>query len=194
MAITSIKTGSSFTNLIKYNDFLGPNAAYDPAAYWLIQRVAGTGSSATITFSSIPSTYKHLQVRVLFRPDTAAPNNLYLMLNGDNGNNYTGHWLRGFSGSAVASGSTGLSKTRPFFPGVYNNAYHNAAIIDILDYANTTKYTTVRTFAGYDDNSDGSVNLSSGLWLNTAAVNEVKITCDAFFLNTSTFALYGITG
>ena len=30
MAITSIKTGSSFTNLVKYNDFLGPNPAYIP--------------------------------------------------------------------------------------------------------------------------------------------------------------------
>jgi hypothetical protein len=30
MAITSIKTGSSFTNLIKYNDFLGPNPAFIP--------------------------------------------------------------------------------------------------------------------------------------------------------------------
>jgi len=64
MAITSIKTGSSFTNLVKYNDFLGPNSAYIPTSYESIASATGTGSSNTITLSSIPSTYKHLQLRI----------------------------------------------------------------------------------------------------------------------------------
>ena len=50
MAITSIKTGSSFTNLIKYNDFLAGNTAYNPIppnSYESIATVTvGSGGSA----------------------------------------------------------------------------------------------------------------------------------------------------
>ena len=93
MAITSIKTGSSFTNLVKYNDFLGANSAYIPSSYESIASATGTGSSKTITFSSIPSTYASLQIRI--NGFTSSSDNWNIRINGDSGTNYTTHYIVG---------------------------------------------------------------------------------------------------
>ena len=89
MAVTSVKTGSSFTNLTKYNDFLGPNSAYIPTSFDSIASATGTGSSGTITFSSIPQTYKHLQIRGIGRLDVVTGGvSTRIRLNGDTTSNY----------------------------------------------------------------------------------------------------------
>jgi hypothetical protein len=66
-------------------------------------------------------------------------------------------------------------------------------ITDILDYTNTNKYTTVRNIGGVDQNGNGQLGLTSGLWMNTNAVNEVTVTPGSgVFTQYSTFALYGV--
>ena len=203
MAITSVKTGSSFTNLQKYNDFLGPNPAYDPSATFLIQRIAGTGSSGTITFSSIPSTYKHLQVRMMTRRTTAVTDSsgMRTRLNG-NTSNYTYHGLYG-TGSTVAAfgGGTGGYNAMPSPETIGNSAASgilSVCIMDITDYASNTKNKTIRTFEGYDANGSGIVMLQSSVWVDTTAVTSLEIstnnTGSVFWTSNSTFALYGMKG
>ena len=66
----------------------------------------GAGGSASITFSSIPSTYKHLQIR-LFGRTTAANVQSYAKLefNSDTtGANYYSHYIQA-DGSTVAAGA-----------------------------------------------------------------------------------------
>jgi hypothetical protein len=68
-------------------------------------------------------------------------------------------------------------------------------VIDILDYANVNKYTTIRVLGGADLNGSGAINLVSGLWMNTAAVTSFLISADSGNLaQYSSFALYGIKG
>jgi hypothetical protein len=68
-------------------------------------------------------------------------------------------------------------------------------IIDIHDYANTSKNTTSRHFLGVDNNGVGRIFMSSGMWPSTAAVNSVSIISEAGNWTTaSQFALYGIKG
>ncbi len=103
MTVSSIATGYDGISL------LAGNAAYDPAGTFLIQRVAGTGSAGTISFTSIPQTYKHLQIRSIAR-DTYNDGSsilldLQMQFNGDTGSNYTKHILTGTGSSATASGS-----------------------------------------------------------------------------------------
>ena len=85
MAVTKISNSGIKTGVLKYDSMLAGNAAYDPAATWLIQRVNGTGSSTAITFSSIPQTYQHLQIRAIMKNAyTANANvidNLYMTFN-----------------------------------------------------------------------------------------------------------------
>jgi hypothetical protein len=69
--------------------------------------------------------------------------------------------------------------------------------MDILDYANTNKYKTVRTLSGYDLNNAtyGALRSYSGLWMNTNAITSIKFYADGVNLaQYSQFALYGIKG
>ena len=149
----------------------------------------GGGGSSTITFSSIPSTYKHLQIRCAVLTTAGGINIQY---NSDTGSNYTYHQLYGTGTSALAN--AGTSHTAGFIG--YNNAAGSnttAIVCDILDYQNTNKYTTHKSLAGTDVNgSGGTLTFFSGLWLNTAAVSTIDI--KGTFSQYSHFALYGIKG
>jgi hypothetical protein len=179
---------------------LSSGVAAATGSYESIASATGTGSSNTITFSSIPSTYKHLQIR--FNAKTASISDTPIMrFNSDSGSNYALHNLQGQGSAASASGGTGYSfvfvstlaaGTSPTYPMV--------VISDIIDYASTTKNKTVRNFVGMDNNNSepanglGSVVLQSGLWLNTNAISSITISVTANFTTDSTFALYGIKG
>ena len=64
-------------------------------------------------------------------------------------------------------------------------------IVDILDYANTNKYKTMRALDGFDANGSGYAVLWSGNWRSTSAVSTITIT-GGTFAQYSSFALYGI--
>jgi hypothetical protein len=159
----------------------------------------GSGGQATITFSSIPSTYKHLQLRYTARTDRAATQDFLLTrFNSDTGSNYSYHQLYG-DGSAAGS-SAGTTQTS-MQSGVTAGATATASIfgagfIDILDYADTNKYKTLRTLDGLDRNGAGQVEVYSGNWRSTSAVSTITITSfgSANFVQYSQFALYGIKG
>lgn len=156
-----------------------------------------SSAQATVEFTNIPQTYKHLQIRVLSRDDRAATaNSVFYRLNGDTGSNYAYHSLSGDGGSAGAFAVTSSTFT---YGMIQTSASTTAGrftvgIIDILDYSNTNKNTTIRTLQGYDDNGGGFVRLNSGLWMNTAAVTSFRLYPDgsANFIANSSFALYGI--
>jgi hypothetical protein len=169
--------------------------------YQSIATLSGTGSSGTISFTSIPSTYKHLQIRAIARENSGAGSNdtfLGLSFNGDYGNNYATHYLNGDGASTSASGSGTYPR---IFPGV---AAQNAApanvmgvfILDLLDYASTNKYKTTRSLMGFDKNGSGSLTFTSGLWVSTSAVNQIDIYSKdgQSFTTSTTMALYGIKG
>lgn len=156
----------------------------------------GSGGSSTITFSSIPGTYKHLQIRILARDAGASSEDAYsIRFNSDSGNNYSWHYLMGNGSSASASaGSTTSRIYVNNLPTDVQSAGFGGAVIDILDYANTNKYKTLRSLSGYDVNGTGTINLVSGLWQNTNAITSIEIKNDRAvnFMQYSSFALYGI--
>jgi len=160
----------------------------------------GAGGTATISFTSIPSTYKHLQIRAIARNQqgTGSANTQTLArFNSDTGNNYAMHQLRGTGASATAAANApdnaiyGLSS---LYTG--NSNLFNGFIIDILDYTNTNKNTTIRALNGYDANGSGIIALHSGVWLNTAAVTRIDLpeVNGSTYAEYSQFALYGIKG
>lgn len=168
-------------------------------AYESIASATGTGSSGTITFSSIPSTYVSLQIRFIGRVTNAdTADNLFLRFNSDSGSNYAWHYLEGDGGTATASGA--VTQTR-ILSGRVSAANATAGIvgagvIDIHNYASTTQNKTVRVFTGLDRNGSGNVRMDSGLWINTSAVTSIQLTngSGTNFTTDSVFALYGIKG
>lgn len=175
-------------------------------SYESIQTVTvGSGGTSTISFTSIPSTYTHLQLRVFSRSDRATTwEGAWVYFNTDTtsspgSGNYTRHLIDGDGTSATASASTptqgGTVPTDT--PGANTTAsVFGAGIVDILDYANTNKYTTSRLLTGFDANGSGNVRFISGLWRNTAAVNAITLNTQGGgnFTQYSSFALYGIKG
>jgi len=153
----------------------------------------GSGGSSAATFASIPSTFQHLQVRFLLANSTYATlDDTRWRLNSDTGANYVNHQLRGDGGSASAFAWTGATFSRL---GVHSDSatHFTGGVVDILDYADTSKNTTVRSFHGFDQNGSGNVLVRSGLWLNTAAISALEIsTISGLLAQHSTFALYGI--
>ena len=160
----------------------------------------GGGGSSTLSFTSIPSTYKHLQIRLLAKAAPTAASAAYdlrLAFNSDTtGTNYNEHYLYG-DGASVGAGvntnnriigtSTGSASTSTFAVNVY----------DILDYQNSNKYKTVRSLVGWDANGSGQVTFMSQVWMNTAAINAISIDFNGgspSFGQYTQAALYGIKG
>jgi hypothetical protein len=156
----------------------------------------GSGGVSSITFTSggAWADYKHLQLRVLSMAESGTPE-LCIQFNNDTNTNYSQHALYGTgsgSGGAYGVGSQGFIITWQGAGGSTTNPAAN--IIDILDFSNTSKYTTVRALTGRDNNGSGTVSLNSGVWLNTAAVSSIKFTTQngSDIAELSHFALYGI--
>ena len=173
-------------------------------AFESIATATGTGSSAVITFSSIPSTYKHLQIRGITKSTSALNQNtaeFTIALNGDTGSNYAIHRLTGDGTSVAASGGAStnypsINLSVPRSDGSTPNTM-GAVVIDLQDYTATTRNKTIRSFTGADQNGTGTYGLGlfSSLWLNTAAVTSVSLTVASGSWTTSTvFSLYGIKG
>ena len=190
MAITSIKTGSSFTNLIKYNDFLGPNSAYIPTSFESIASASPT-SGSSITFNSIVGTYASLQLRILGFASTA--NYFGLQFNSNTGANYTRHAIIGDGSTVTAFGNTGRTYCQ-ISSGSSNPSTTNGygIIVDVLDYASSTKNKTIRSSSGLDANGSGEMSLWSHLWVNTNAITSITVLTDGTFSSGTTISLYGI--
>ena len=179
-------------------------AAASTSSYESIATATVTGSSATITFSSIPSPYKHLQLRILARGTAnggADPLILFMRANSDTGSNYANHRLVGNGSTVTAGGSASETRMQPaiYADSGYPANVYGAIIIDIHDYSSTTKNKTVRSISGVDDNLgtvNSRLNLRSDLWMNTAAITTLTLENNGGdnFNSNSTFALYGIKG
>jgi hypothetical protein len=157
----------------------------------------GSGGASNVEFTSIPGTYTHLQIRVtsLSDVDTSAGGaNIHLQCNSDTGSNYAWHELYGTGASASAGAGTSQTYIKTGYTADNDTYYTGASVIDILDYANTNKYKTVRALAGSDINgSGGYILFRSGVWMNTNAITSIKLTNQSGNLKQySSFALYGI--
>ena len=148
-----------------------------------------SGGASTITFSSIPSTYTHLQIRGFGIGASYAY--FSIKANSDTGSNYAYHQLTG-DGSSVTAGS-GISTTTMYSgQGSSSSSNGSVAVVDVLDYANTNKYKTFRTLTGYDSNGTGGIWFRSGLWQNTSAITQIDLIAGSSFGQYSSFALYGV--
>lgn len=156
--------------------------------------VYDNSSVYTLTFSSIPSTYKHLQIRGQTNNGSGTGTQYGLIqFNSDTGNNYSYHILEGNGSSASASATTSTSSIKISKQNDTTDIF-SIPIVDILDYTNTNKYKTVRTLSGYEESAQG-VQFISGLWQSTSAISTITIKLDTGkFGKYTQYALYGIKG
>jgi hypothetical protein len=209
ITVTGLNASTSYTFTVTAGNANGTSAASSASnsitttagsSYESISTVTvGAGGTSTITFSSIPSTFKHLQIRGVARSNSGADNTV-MRFNGDSGNNYSTHYLVANGGTSTTGNETSASR---FYVDILTanstGNFWSADIIDILDYTSTTKNKTARIIAGQNLNNSnsGTTWLASGLYFATpAAITTVTLTTNsgAGFAQHTSFALYGIKG
>ena len=164
-----------------------------PNSYESIATVTvGSGGTSAVTFTSIPATYTHLQVRALGK-DASIYGAIFMRFNNDTASNYSRHGLYGDGSSPAAFGASGAPYMNLLSTPVSSGGF-GVGVIDVLDYTNTNKYKTIRSLNGWDNNGSGLVMLVSGNWRDTSAISRIDILSDSTIGEYSSFALYGIKG
>lgn len=172
----------------------------DFGAFESIATTVITSDTASVTFSSIPQTYKHLQLRMFAKTDRGDTDDVTLVqFNGDTAANYSYHYVRGNGTAASSGGAASTSYIYLNYASSGNSSASNifgSCVVDILDYTNTNKYKTTRSLQGFDLNGQGWVYLSSGNWRSTSAITSIVLDQQygTNWKQYSHFALYGIKG
>jgi hypothetical protein len=157
-----------------------PTPTYTPLANLTLGATA-----STVTFSSIPATYRDL-ILVIQGTGTAALS-ATIRFNGDTGNNYNTIRALGTGSSTVADTQTNVSKMEQF---AFMTATQTTLLFNVMDYSATDKHKTVLARSGPADNS---VWMGAGRWANTAAITSMAlITSTSTFASGCTFSLYGV--
>jgi hypothetical protein len=171
-----------------------------PSSRRLIEsQVLGT-SAATVTFSSIPSGYRDLVLRVSGRTDRAAAfDSLVLTINGTGGTAYSRTALRGNGASAVsfnaASGASFLTDLMGITASTATASTFGSFEIYIPSYTVSQNKPFSFSGAGEDNNSTPVyLGATAGLWSNTAAITQLSCAPNSgtIFAAGSSFYLYGL--
>ena len=163
----------------------------------------GAGGASDVSFTSIPSTYQHLQIRGIAKANNASGLTYGgMQFNGDTASNYAWHDLYGQGASAGVDAVPNVANlgAAGLWTGTSNANVFGSFVIDILDYKDTNKYKTVRTLNGIEQNTNdanGQLRYFSGVWQNTNAITSIRLFERVYSVainQYSSFALYGIKG
>jgi hypothetical protein len=214
VTVSGLTAGTAYTFTVRGNNSTG-SSEYSSASNSITALVGGSyesiatisvgaGGSSSIDFTSIPSTYTHLQIRYigLTNRATYGIDDLNMRINSDTGGNYSSHRLYGNGASPSSDASTSASSMVGIsYSGTTVSSYPGSAVIDILDYSNTNKYKTVKSISGIDVNGTiggvpGYMFFVSGNWRNTSAITSISLYSGngSTITQYSQFALYGIKG
>ena len=186
------KVGFTSASYLKSDSFLAGNAAFFPNSFESIATVTLSSTQATISFTSIPQTYKHLQIRGISK-NSAAGTDSNITINSGTAAAYR-HQLLG-DGSAASSTANSGNAYIILTAGSSGTSIFDASVVDFLDYSSTTKNKVVRVLSGRDLNGSGLLNFGSALWTTTNAISDITITSGGTsFVQYTQFALYGIKG
>lgn len=160
-----------------------PTPTYD-----LIEEKVLGSAATTVTFSSIPGTYKDIVFEVVLTGSDFPG----LYFNGDTGNNYSNTYMLG-NGTAVSNGRDSNSNQIGFIGTMDSTPFTGFA--NIMSYANTNVNKTVVLRSGA---AGLRTSANVGLWRNTAAVTSVTFRTGNAVTNAyaagCVFRLWGIAG
>jgi len=170
-------------------------SAVAPSNYDLLETVELTSSASSVDFTGLGSytDYKHLQIRMITSSTRSnAADGINMRMNGVSTSSYTSHELRGDGSSVTAHAYTSETSMRLGITSAANSTNNFAGgVVDILDFADSSKNTTIRSFTGMT--SFNTVRLNSGLFINTAAITSISIfASNGNVAADSRISLYGI--
>lgn len=155
-------------------------------------QVVGSGGAATITFTSIPSTYTDLCLKFSLRDNNAqSQNGLFLSINSST-SNFTERFLLG-SGSAASSGSIARFLGYSSAAGSTANTFNNGEIY-IPNYAGSTNKSFSSDNVQETNAATAYAIITSHLWSVTSAITSISLIADsASFVQYSSAYLYGVS-
>ncbi len=165
----------------------------------LITETTTTSSAASVTFSSIPTTWRDLEIRIRGRSLKAAvtTDTVAMTFNGDTGSHYTWEKAQAFSSgsSLVQSGGAVTSISLLEIPAASATTSHvGFVIVDIADYRGTTFFKCASYQLGVSLGTGTFTQgetVGSGQWLDTSAINSITLTPTTGFIDGTIVSLYG---
>ena len=158
------------------------------SAYVALANITLGTARTSVTFSSIPATYRDLAM--VINGSVATATSFYYRLNGDTGTNYSFVNVQGFN--PPTSGTSTDNKMVPWAP---NNLVANQPFLlttNFMDYSATDKHKTALHRIGGQAGGETWVAMTAARWANTAAITTILVESGANFNAGATFALYGI--
>ena len=211
ISVTGLTAGTAYTFKVKGTNSTatGPESSasssltlVSPSSYNSIATVTVGSATQYVTFSSIPATYKHLELRLYARSGRARDVNSGLLLTINSGtyltyNSYTEAYNGGTPTNSSGAGS--VNGTIIQIPGTSADANaFGIGILRFIDYTNTNKFKNVLAYDGDVTATGGAWTTDTGYWNTTSAISEIRFeTTDSGGTNIqvgSVFALYGIAG
>ena len=159
------------------------------------------GTSGSVTFSSIPNTYRHLIIFYNARGSAALSSvSVSIQFNGDTGANYDGARMDALSGAV--NGADQVAQTSAFvafIPGSSSPSnYPGGGILFIPDYAGNTFFKSVTSLGAgqFVAQSTTNIHFRGGAvwWRNVNPISSVTIlsTSGGNFVSNSKLSLYGV--
>ena len=163
----------------------GPQGEF--STYTPIYSQTLSGSTSSITFSNIPTTYTDLMLEISGKNSTYNASSGELRFNGDTGSNYSNTELTGGSGGAQSFRTANASSQQIYRT---DSGNFSANVVHIQNYSNSTTYKTI--IGRYSTPS--VVGGFAGLWRNTSPITSITMIPEGgtTFSSGSTFTIYGI--
>jgi hypothetical protein len=155
----------------------------------------GAGGAASIDFTSIPSTYTDLCLKVSARSSRSSTGDtLFLKFNATS-STYTNRRLYAFGSTAASDTFTSAGLIAGSIPASTNtsNTFSNLETYVPNYLSGNQKSISLDGVQESNTTSDNWLNFVAGLWDGTSAITSIGLTCDVGnFVQYSTATLYGI--
>jgi hypothetical protein len=212
ITVTGLSNGTAYTFTVYASNALGNSAAsaasnsITPAAQGSFESIQtiylASGNQLSLNFDSIPSTFRHLQIRGNLKSQRGSEyqSTVRMRFNADSGNNYFYSRWQGKNGTANGF----IANTGEPYLYMYNMCTTDTGstimapfVLDIYNYSSTSIYKTIQANSGVAmANTDSTACKTGGSWNSTSAINAISFSTDdgSQFSRYSRLGLYGIKG
>lgn len=154
--------------------------------YTLIQEQVLSSAASSVTFTSIPQTYKDLVLEVVGTHSQVA--DVWMQFNGDTATNYSRTFLYGNGSSTLSGRNTSVA----YLYGMLGSTSQTLNHAYLFSYSNTATFKTALMRLG---NAGDSTAVAASMWRSASNITSILVGCSAgTFLAGTTFRLYGIHG
>lgn len=151
-----------------------------------LQNITLSSTATSVTFASIPGTFRDLRI-VVNAKNSVNAQGIRAQFNDDTAGNYS--YIVTY-GTGSGNGASGAGSGLGYADFGVNRTSNQTTLVDIMDYSATDKHKTALVRS---DNATEIVLYYLARWASNTAITKIKLyPSDNAFTSGSTFALYGV--